>query len=280
MKKVILNFTTILRSLFLSIFLVRLLTKDTAPYRGGLAHAGITEAGHWLVEKHNGLFQKLRELTNKKKIKLTLVGHSLGAGAATIAGIEWNDDPNISSVEVTGFGCPALLSKDVSEKVKDFVTTIVADSDCVPRMSMASMVNALMEVSELDITPYARQDFEETVDELRRFLPSLVDDNVKTKMIKNLNGLIPDPPAIKEKKRMEVELFPPGKIIHFYRDGYGITGSVTPCTFFDELELSRRLLDDHFFEKGYQRMFLDLMRQFHSDNFYTFEREKEMENKV
>ena len=179
------------------------------------------------------------------------MGHSLGAGAATIAGIEWNDDPNISSVEVTGFGCPALLSKDVSEQTKDFVTTIVADSDCVPRMSMASMVNALMEVSELDITPYARQDFEETVDELQRFLPSMVDDSVKSKIIENLNGLIPDPPTVKEKKRMEVELFPPGKIIHFYRDGYGITGSVTPCTFFDEVELSRRLLDDHLIEKGY-----------------------------
>jgi Lipase (class 3) len=277
---------------------------DTAPYKGGLAHSGILESGKWLVEEHSGLLDKLRELTNKKRVNLTLIGHSLGAAAATskwrlvvfsilcivphhsfycsllvvfivVAGIEWNDDPTID-VEVVGFGCPALLSKDLSQKAEKFVTTIVADSDCIPRMSMASMVNALMEVTELDITPYAKQDFEQTADELQRFLPSLVDESVKKKILDNLNGLLPEPPKIDEKgkKRMKVELFPPGKIIHFYRDGYGISGSVTPATFFDEIEVNRRLLDDHFFNEGYQRIILDLMRQYHNDNFFTFEQEK------
>jgi hypothetical protein len=56
---------------------------DASPYRGGLAHSGITESGKWLVEKHKDLLDKLRELTNKKRIKMTVVGHSLGAAAAT-----------------------------------------------------------------------------------------------------------------------------------------------------------------------------------------------------
>ncbi|KAL3922567.1 MAG: hypothetical protein SGARI_006421 [Bacillariaceae sp.] len=56
---------------------------DASPYRGGLAHSGITESGQWMVEKHRDLLVKLRELTNKKRIKMTLVGHSLGAAAAT-----------------------------------------------------------------------------------------------------------------------------------------------------------------------------------------------------
>lgn len=56
---------------------------DTTPYRGGLAHSGILDSGKWLVEKHSGLLDKLRELTNKKRVSLTLVGHSLGAAAAT-----------------------------------------------------------------------------------------------------------------------------------------------------------------------------------------------------
>ncbi|KAG7374533.1 lipase class 3 [Nitzschia inconspicua] len=210
---------------------------DAEPYRGGLAHSGILESGKWLVQEHTELLDKLRELTGKKKVRLTLVGHSLGAAAATIAGIEWNDDPTIK-VEVVGFGCPALLSKDVSQKAEEFVTTVVADSDCIPRMSMASMVNTLMDVTELDVTPYARQDFQQTVDELQRFLPSLVDDKTKENILDNLNKLLPTPPKVGEKgkKRMEVVLFPPGKIIHFYRDGYGVTGSVTPATFFDEIE--------------------------------------------
>jgi hypothetical protein len=179
-------------------------------------------------------------------------------------------------VKVVGFGCPALLSLDLSQKAEKFVTTIVADSDCIPRMSVATMVNALLDVSELDITPYAKKDFGQTVDELQRFLPFLMDDNMKATILSNLNRLLPDPPKIEEKskKRMKVDLYPPGKIIHFYRDGYGITGSVTPASFFDEIEVNRRLLDDHFFNEGYQRIILDLMRQYHNDNFFTFEQKR------
>lgn len=43
-----------------------------------------------------------------------------GAGAASIAGIEFSDNENFV-VEVVGFGCPALLSKDLATKV-DYVT--------------------------------------------------------------------------------------------------------------------------------------------------------------
>ena len=63
---------------------------DASPYRGGLAHSGITESGKWLVDKHKDLLVKLRELTNKKRIKMTVVGHSLGAAAATS---EYNSVP-------------------------------------------------------------------------------------------------------------------------------------------------------------------------------------------
>lgn len=56
---------------------------DEGEYRGGYAHIGIKEAGEWLVEEHTPLLEKLRTLTKKRKLKLTLVGHSLGAGAAT-----------------------------------------------------------------------------------------------------------------------------------------------------------------------------------------------------
>lgn len=56
---------------------------DAEPYRGGYAHSGIREGGQWIAKKHLGLLEKLRTLSNKRKIKLTLLGHSLGAGAAT-----------------------------------------------------------------------------------------------------------------------------------------------------------------------------------------------------
>lgn len=286
---------------------------DATVYRDGFAHSGIRDSGQWIANEHTDLLEKLRVLANKKKIKLTLLGHSLGAGAAsstffffvttvfrffgmqsglltrslspllffrTVAGIELNDSPFID-VKVVGFGCPALLSSELSESYQDIITTVIGDNDCVPRMSMSTMVNALLDITELDYTPFALRDFEETVDEMQRFLPSFVDESVKEKILKNLHVLLPDRSSFvadhhaDENKRMDVVLFPPGRCIHFYSDGFGIAGSVVPCTFFDELDINRRLLHDHLIQQGYQKIFLDLMRQYHNDNHFNFHREKE-----
>ena len=180
-----------------------------------------------------------------------------------------------------GFGCPAMMSSELSESYEDIITTVIGDNDCVPRMSMATMVNALLDITELDYTPFALRDFEETVDEMQRFLPSYVDESVKEKILKNLHVLLPDRSSFvadhqtDKNKRMDVVLFPPGRCIHFYSDGFGIAGSVVPCTFFDELDINRRLLHDHLIQQGYQKIFLDLMRQYHNDNHFNFRRDKE-----
>jgi len=63
------------------------------------------------------------------------------------------DDENDYDVDVIGFGCPALLSKDLSEKTSHYITTVVADDDCVPRMSAVSAVNALLDIMEYDYVP-------------------------------------------------------------------------------------------------------------------------------
>lgn len=73
------------------------------------------------------------------------------------------------------------------------------------------------------------------------------------------------------KNRMDPVLFPPGKVIHFYRDGVGVSGSVVPCEFFNELMISRRMVDDHLFFSGYQHIFLQLMREYNADHNFTFD---------
>ena len=74
------------------------------------------------------------------------------AGAAAIAAIELNDDKRIE-VEAIGFGCPALLSRELSEQTKDYITTVVADDDVVPRLSAATAINAMVDVTEYDYIP-------------------------------------------------------------------------------------------------------------------------------
>ncbi len=115
---------------------------DSERYRGGKAHGYILKGGKFLFEKHRATLEEICRKAGRSKIKLKLVGHSLGAGAASIAGIEFNELSNFE-VEVVGFGCPACLSKDLAEK-STFITTVVNDSDAIPRCSAATITNLLL----------------------------------------------------------------------------------------------------------------------------------------
>ena len=121
-------------------------------YRGGKAHSGVLASGKYIAEKHAPLLQELLESSGKQSIEVKLVGHSLGAGAAAIAAMEFKNQPDID-VKVVGFGAPAMLSQELSEELKDFMTTVVADDDVVPRLSAPTLINALLDVMENDYIP-------------------------------------------------------------------------------------------------------------------------------
>lgn len=249
------------------------LLMDEEEYKGGHCHNGILESGQYLADKHTQLFRNLLQVSGKKKIKLTLIGHSLGAGAATIAGMELNELPEMD-VQVVGFGCPALLSKELSQKTESFVTTVVADNDCIPRTSSATMLNAILDMASFDWTPYAKQDLTDAVNEVSSYFPTLLEGYKQTILDKVHSLTIREVPPNIPAKRVEPVLFPPGKCIHLYRDGFGISGNVVPCTFFSELDINRRMLHDHTVDDGYQLIFLDLMRQHHGDHYFQFEKDK------
>jgi hypothetical protein len=110
---------------------------EASPFRGGCAHDGVCQSGRYLVEKHTDLLLRILKLSGRDKIKLTLLGHSLGAGAAAIACMEFNDNEVIEATCI-GFGCPALVNKELSEEWKSRIISVVSDSDCVSRMSGAT----------------------------------------------------------------------------------------------------------------------------------------------
>lgn len=56
-----------------------LICQDTA-YRGGKAHSFILNSGKFVAQLHLPLLKQLLENSGKSKLKVTLVGHSLGAG--------------------------------------------------------------------------------------------------------------------------------------------------------------------------------------------------------
>lgn len=111
----------------------------------GKAHIGMMKSGEFLAARHQKLLSTLLHLSDKRKLDVTLIGHSLGAGAATIAAMKMNshqfsedigkggDNTVKVSANVIGFGCPALLSQNLSLMTRSYVTTVIADADMIPR---------------------------------------------------------------------------------------------------------------------------------------------------
>ena len=135
----------------------------------------------------------------------------------------------------------------------------------------------LMHFSATNFLVYsARRDIEHAMHELKRLYPLIVTDERVEKALDFIDPLLEKyvVPTIKSQTtyRMERVLFPPGNISHFYRDGVGISGSINmPCTFFDQIDLKRSMIDDHLFRTGYERLFLDIMRLHYQDHSFQFE---------
>jgi len=248
---------------------------DAEPYRGGKAHAGVKMSGQYLVNKHTKLLMQMLELSGKKKIKLMIVGHSLGAGAGSIAAFEFNDNPNIEASAI-GFGCPALLTKDLSDV--DFIQTVVSDADVVPRMSGASVRNAVLDIMAYDWADVAYRDVEFLIQMIRKTFKALpISDEFEKSVLAFVKKTLDEsikPFCLRMNKdfgeRLEPILIPPGKCIHFYRDGSGFSGRHTPCSFFDSVEISRTMIDDHLTPQGYHRSMLLFMRDVTDDIHFRF----------
>mmetsp|Transcript_12606 Transcript_12606/g.29780 ORF Transcript_12606/g.29780 Transcript_12606/m.29780 type:complete len:686 (+) Transcript_12606:199-2256(+) len=257
----------------------------------GQAHDGIIESGRYLFLRHQKLLSTLLSLSKKRKLDITLIGHSLGAGAATIAAMEYNSGQlqDLGDVKVdarvVGFGCPALLSRELSRATEDFVTTVVADSDVIPRMSGATLGNLILDVSDFDYKEQAERDVEQALLHVKSSLTGSdggksifrIDDADVSKIMsyvkRGLGNVATSTSQIETKgddQRLEPILYPPGRCIHLYRDGIGISGSYVPCTFFNEIDVARTMFDDHLISSGYRRIFLAMMRDFHKDDHFSF----------
>ena len=255
---------------------------DSVDYNGGRAHAGILKSGQFIVQKFLEFLEEfVKEIGVEGTMDVLIVGHSLGGGAACIAGYELeNNKPSIGDnkinlrVRVVGFGTPGVLSKELGEQAH-YITTVVNDADMIPRTSGETMVNVALNVMEYDWTDKAKLDADLMLKDLQSKNSWIMPESLRTSSFDRIKDYLDTDVKAgfrpKSTKRLEPLLFPPGNCIHLWRNGSGISGSIVPGTFFDEVDISRTMIDDHLCESGYRATFLQLMRQHHNDPHFRFD---------
>ncbi|GAX11369.1 hypothetical protein FisN_22Lh039 [Fistulifera solaris] len=252
------------------------------PYRGGFVHEGVRNSAQWIRGTYENdlqqLLQEHRQTQSNKKVplKLYLMGHSLGGATASVASMEFNDVAEFEAFAV-GFGSPASLSPNLSRTMKDRITSVVNDADCVPRMSAKSIVDAWKRVLQFDFTSLCLDDVNQLEPILRSKLSIL--GNWTESMLNSMQTTVEDKIRKEAKKQLShaqkvlvnassdpyESLVPAGDCVHFYRDGTSWQSVYIDCQQFYEIEVVPHMIDDHLVAGGYYHGMLAYLRKLDKD---------------
>ncbi|XP_053131908.1 diacylglycerol lipase-beta isoform X2 [Hemicordylus capensis] len=104
----------------------------------GLVHKGIIQAANYIYGKlmNDGILDQA--FTTAPEYKLVVVGHSLGAGTASILAVMLKN--SFPALRCYAFSPPGgLLSKSLADYTKQFIVSVILGKDLVPRLSMPNM---------------------------------------------------------------------------------------------------------------------------------------------
>lgn len=114
--------------------LIHDLNSESAPFLDGYSHKGMGLCAKWFHEYMTPQLKK--EMNRHDNFSLYLIGHSLGAAVCACYGLLLrNDFPDLQCI---CFATPRVLSFELAEKCKEFVTTFIYGDDFVPRASVES----------------------------------------------------------------------------------------------------------------------------------------------
>jgi hypothetical protein len=108
---------------------------DESP--GLRCHEGIYIASKMMLEDTLHLIEQLFVPQN---YKVVVTGHSLGAGVASLLGIFLKQAlPSNLDLQVYAFATPACCSLQAAMDAQDYITAVVNNHDCVPRMNIINL---------------------------------------------------------------------------------------------------------------------------------------------
>eukprot|EP00529_Nitzschia_sp_RCC80_P001868 CAMPEP_0113440922 /NCGR_PEP_ID=MMETSP0014_2-20120614/810_1 /TAXON_ID=2857 /ORGANISM="Nitzschia sp." /LENGTH=878 /DNA_ID=CAMNT_0000331737 /DNA_START=104 /DNA_END=2740 /DNA_ORIENTATION=+ /assembly_acc=CAM_ASM_000159 len=207
--------------------------------RGLFCHTGMLRSSEWLLADLNrhGRLDKL--LTGDyKDYKLRIIGHSLGAGVASILSVLLRPEyPTLRCLAFSPPGC--VMSKDLADASMEWTTSFVVGDDIVPRMSIEGFEElrdcVLDMICRIKIPKY----------QVTRAQQELQDDKVttekKAKAKTSLRSILYEHDEVEDSKFRQqvlefwkfqddmkqqnsshyIELCPPGEIIELFKHRHG-----------------------------------------------------------
>lgn len=111
----------------------------------GYAHCGMVAAARWIAKLSSPCL--LKALNQYPHYKVQVVGHSLGGGTAALLTYILREHKEFSSSTCITFAPAACMTWELAESGKDFITTIINNSDLVPTFSAHSVDDLRSEVT-------------------------------------------------------------------------------------------------------------------------------------
>ena len=231
-------------------------------------HEGIFTAAIWMADN---LQEFIENMLLPLKYKLLICGHSLGAGTACLLGLELRSRisafrKNYTDLRVLAYATPPVVSFEASKACAPFITSVVNNSDVVPRSSLSNLVvmnKLLLKVNEklqekghtLDTWTSLRNYYNEEV--------AKVDDDLLLTP-DELEEFFQETHA--EPEQEQDHLYVPGRCVVMWdkgdNDNSEVGGIVTDCgmKMLRMIELSTTLITDHFIV-GYRENMTKLIEQ-------------------
>jgi len=173
------------------------------PFMGGFVHSGILMAAR---QKFRDVVPTLLEtLKQHPGYELILVGHSLGAGTASLLAMLIYSEYNIP-LHCFAFAPPGVMSLDLAHKCRNFITSIVLNDDIIPRLSCGSIADLKQVILHL---------MSQTDSNLKRMFQFLSAGNNLgqglTRKLSNYFSCSPTPDLQNVQYIPEPRLYPPGR---------------------------------------------------------------------
>ncbi|KAF2070341.1 hypothetical protein CYY_008344 [Polysphondylium violaceum] len=244
--------------------LTDLVAKDT-PFYDGHAHTGILKCAQ---KKFKELMPLILEAIERYPgYGLIVVGHSLGAGVASLFTIiSKNRYPEIP-VHCYAYAAPCVASSEISLSIeyRSLIDTFVFNDDIVPRLCYHSLVHLKQLVCAIlgqnDSLPQLTFQIIAAGNSLGEQLTEKISSLLKVNREK-----------IKYEENMitNKSMLPPGRVYRIYQpDNINYVMEESNPSFFKEIIISNTLISDHMPDK-YEKAFVDCISNLNSINPYHY----------